>query len=227
MNFIKSYKLFESITDENTLWIFDFDDTLVDSPRIEEQIFDFLNEDLTIKDLLEYLLNQINAKISDLKFDNGRYYIEDTTYKIDIAETDWIRKKERVYLTAPERYYYSNLSFPDKITDLADIYKNVKNKAIVTARYDKIRYKVEEYLEKLGFEMPNYGLYCYPGHSQYKKRASAWKGDTIVNLIESGNFNKAIFYDDTSKTIREVRKIVADKLPQIDFEAIKVKGWWT
>jgi hypothetical protein len=227
MNFIKSYKLFESITDENTLWIFDFDDTLVDSPRIEEQIFDFLNEDLTIKDLLEYLLNQINAKISDLKFDNGRYYIEDTTYKIDIAETDWIRKKERVYLTAPERYYYSNLSFPDKITDLADIYKNVKNKAIVTARYDKIRYKVEEYLEKLGFEMPNYGLYCYPGHSQYKKRASVWKGDTIVNLIESGNFNKAIFYDDTSKTVREVRKIIADKLPQIDFEAIKVKGWWT
>lgn len=223
---IIKYKLFESI-DNDTLWIFDFDDTLVDSPRIEEQIFDFLNENLTINDLLEYLLNQINVKISDLKFDNGRYYVNDPESRIDTQETDWVRKKERIYLTAPEKYYYSSLSFPDKITDIAEIYKKVKNKAIVTARQEKIRYKVEEYLNKLEFEMPNHGLYCYPGQSVYKKKSSSWKGDVIVELIQNGRFNKAIFYDDNSKTIKEVRKITKDKLPQIDFEAIKVKGWWT
>jgi hypothetical protein len=224
---IIKYKLFESIDDDNTLWIFDFDDTLVDSPKIEEQIFDFLNENLKISDLLEYLLNQINVKISDLKFDNGRYYVNDPEYKINTKKTDWVRKKERVYLTAPDRYYYSSLSFPDKITDISEIYKRVKNKAIVTARYDKIKYKVEEYLEKLGFEMPNHGLYCYPGQLIYNKKSSSWKGDVIVELIQNGKFNKAVFYDDNSKTIREVRKITKDKLPQIDFEAIKVKGWWT
>jgi hypothetical protein len=224
---MKFIKFFENFSDEKTLYIFDMDDTILDSPRIEEQIYDYLNEDLDIKYFLDLLLNQINANLSDLKYDNGRYYIDDPKNKIDIKNTDWIRKKERIYLTAPEKYYYSDLSFPKSLTEVGELYKKVENKAIVTARYEKIRYKVEEYLEKLGIDTPNYGLYCYPGINNYHKRASAWKGDIIVNLIKDNNFKKAIFYDDTSKTVRAVRKIVSEKLPNVDFKAIKVKGWWT
>lgn len=224
---MKFLKLFENFSDDNTLYIFDMDDTILDSPRIEEQIYDYINEDLDIKYFLEYLLKQVNAKVSDLKYDNGRYYIDDPSKKIDIKRTDWVRKKDRIYLTAPEKYYYSDISFPKSITEIGHLYKKVKNKAIVTARYEKIRFKVEEYLEKFGFETPNYGLYCYPGINNYSKRASEWKGDVIVDLIKDNNFKKAIFYDDTSKTIRMVRKIVKERMPNVDFEAIKVEGWWT
>lgn len=222
-------KLFEEFnTNDDVLYIFDFDDTIVDSPRFEEQIRDYLKEELTVDSLLKDVLSQINKKVEDLRHENGRYYIEDPDESIDINGTDWVRKKKRIYLTSPEKYYYSDLSFPNAVTEIGELYKKVKNKAIVTARYSKIRYKVVEYLKKLGFDYPNYGLYCFPGLSDKNlERASPWKGRMVVKLIKENGFKKAKFYDDQPKTIREVRKAVSENLPDIEFEAIKVTGWWT
>lgn len=227
MRYLKEYRLFESLDDE-TLYIFDFDDTIVDSPRFEEQIRDYLKEQLTVDKLLDEVLSQVNKQKEDLRFENGRYFIEDPDKKVNIKNTDWVRKKNRIYLTSPEKYYYSDLSFPKEVTEIGELYKRVKNKAIVTARYKKIQYKVEEYLEALGFDYPNYGLYCFPGlNDKNLERASPWKGRMVVSLIKDNNFRKARFYDDTSKTIRMVRKAVKENLPDIDFKAIKVTGWWT
>lgn len=221
-------KLFEEYNNDDVLYIFDFDDTIVDSPRFEEQISDYLKEELSVESLLSELLSQINKKVEDLRHENGRYYIEDPDGVIDISGTDWVRKKKRVYLTSPEKYYYSELSFPSSVTEIGELYKKVKNKAIVTARYSKIRHKVVEYLKKLGFDYPNYGLYCFPGLSDKNlERASPWKGRVIVKLIKESGFKKAKFYDDQVKTIKEVRRAVSENLPDIEFEAIKVNGWWT
>lgn len=221
-------KLFEEYSNDDVLYIFDFDDTIVDSPRFEEQISDYLKEELSVESLLSELLSQINKKVEDLRHENGRYYIEDPDGVIDISGTDWVRKKKRVYLTSPEKYYYSELSFPSSVTEIGELYKKVKNKAIVTARYSKIRHKVVEYLKKLGFDYPNYGLYCFPGLSDKNlERASPWKGRVIVKLIKESGFKKAKFYDDQVKTIKEVRRAVSENLPDIEFEAIKVNGWWT
>lgn len=223
---IKPYKIFESLEDE-TLYIFDFDDTIVNSPRFEEQIKDYLNEELTVSSLLNDVLLQINKKTSDLRYENGRYFIEDPNKEINTRGIDWVRKKERVYLIAPEKYYYSDLSFPTELTDIGEFYKSVKNKAIVTARYDKIKFKVEEYLESLGLDYPNYGLFCFPGYNNNNmNRTPEWKGKTVVKLINGNGFKRARFYDDTSKTVRIVRKIVSEELPDIDFKSIKVTGWW-
>lgn len=227
MRYLTEYRLFESLDDE-TLYIFDFDDTIVDSPRFEEQIKDYLNEDLTVGELLDEVLSQIDKTKSDLRYENGRYFVDDPNKRINIKGTDWVRKKGRVYLTSPEKYYYSDLSFPTEITEIGELYKRVKNKAIVTARYKKIQYKVEEYLESFGFDYPNYGLYCFPGlNDENLERASSWKGRKVVQLIKENNFKRARFYDDTSKTISKVRKAVKENLPDCDFQAIKVRGWWT
>lgn len=222
-------KLFEEFSeDDDVLYIFDFDDTIVDSPRFEEQIRDYLKEEISVDSLLNDVLSQINKKVEDLRYENGRYYIDDPDNLIDISKTDWVRKKKRIYLTSPEKYYYSDLSFPNAVTEVGELYKKVKNKAIVTARYSKIRHKVVEYLKKLGFDYPNYGLYCFPGLSDKNlERASPWKGRTVVNLIKENGFKKAKFYDDQPKTIREVKRAVKENLPEIEFEAIKVTGWWT
>ena len=222
MNYIK---LFEQFNESETLYIFDFDDTIVDSPRFEEQIRDYLSEDLTVKNLLDEVLSQIGVTTKDLRYKDGRYYVEDPNLIINIENTDWIRKGDKVYLTSPEKYYYSDLSFPTEITEIGKLYKKVKNKAIVTARYEKIRYKVEEYLEKFGFEYPNYGLYCFPGlDDKNLERASPWKGRMVVKLIKENNFKRARFYDDQLKTILNVDAAVKENLPDCDFKAIKVKG---
>jgi hypothetical protein len=227
MLFLKLFEEFNN-TDDDVLYIFDFDDTIVDSPRFEEQIKDYLSEGLSIKDLLDEVLVQINANKSDLRYENGRYFIEDPNNEIDILGKDWVRKKSRIYLNSPEKYYYSDLSFPTRVTEIGELYKKVKNKAIVTARYKKIQWKVEKYLDHFGFDYPNYGLFCFPGLNDNKlERASPWKGRTIVKLISENGFKKAIFYDDTAKTIKEVRRAVKNSLPYVDFEAIKVNGWWT
>lgn len=221
-------KLFEEYNNDDVLHIFDFDDTIVDTPRFEDQISDYLKEDISVESLLDELLSQINKNKSDLKYDNGRYYIDDPDNEINIIGTGWVRKKKRVYLTSPEKYYYSELSFPSSVTEIGELYKKVKNKAIVTARYSKIRHKVVEYIEKLGFDYPNYGLYCFPGlNDKNLERASPWKGRTIVKLIKENGFKKAKFYDDQVKNIKEVRRAVSENLPDVEFEAIKVNGWWT
>jgi hypothetical protein len=52
-------KLFEEYNNDDVLHIFDFDDTIVDSPRFEDQIRDYLKEDISVESLLDELLSQI------------------------------------------------------------------------------------------------------------------------------------------------------------------------
>ena len=49
MKHLRSFKLFEN-KEEETLHIFDFDDTIVDSPSFEELAIEYLKEDVTIKE---------------------------------------------------------------------------------------------------------------------------------------------------------------------------------
>ena len=45
-------KRFESFSSEDTLYVFDYDDTLVVTPEFEELAIDFLKENVTIESLL-------------------------------------------------------------------------------------------------------------------------------------------------------------------------------
>ena len=58
--------------ENGTLYVFDFDDTLMVTPRYEDIAMKYLNENLTVKDLLERALKRIGIDKSQLKIQDKR-----------------------------------------------------------------------------------------------------------------------------------------------------------
>lgn len=212
---IKNYNEF---TNQDTLYIFDFDDTLVNSPSFEELAIEFLKEDLSIKELLDISVKRIGVNLNDLKWQDNRIYVLDP--KKELKEFgNWIRKGDRLYLVSPNVFHTSDISLPSSLKELSNLYKSVENKCIVTAREDSIRNKIVDKLTNLGLEMPKYGLHMAPKGA---KNLGNWKGEKIVEIIKETGFRKAVFYDDNSKYLKRASKVVKDKLPNIIWEPIKV-----
>ena len=89
----------------------------------------------------------------------------------------------------------------------------------MTARPEGSRKLIEETLKNLGLEMPKWGIHMRP---DYLNNAGDWKGHKICELSERFNFDWVVFYDDNTKYIRKVKKVVSESLPNLKFEAIKV-----
>ena len=212
---IKNYNEFAS---QDILYIFDFDDTLVDSPSFEEQAIQYLSENLTIKDLLLKSIQKIDVSLYDLKWQDGKIYVDDPNQVLN-PYGNWVRKGKRVYLFAPDIYSIIDISLPKKSLELKSLYDRVENKCIVTARSIAIKDKIVNKLQELGFEEPKYGLHMAPIN---EKNLGTWKGHKIVEIILETGFNKAIFYDDNSKYIKRATKVVKDKLPNLEFTTVKV-----
>lgn len=216
MKFIQTYENFSG----ETIHIFDLDDTLMESPSFEDLVLKLIKEDVTVNDLLQRSLSTIGKKVSDLKHENGRLYVNDPDETI-IIKGDWVRKGKRVYMTTPNKFYYLDESLPTSLKDFADIYKKASKKAIVTGRTEEMRDKILEVLEKFGLEEPNLGLYCYPNKTQTSDRVAEWKGKTIIRLIKGNGATKAYFYEDKSKWLKTATKMVREKLPNVEFIPVK------
>lgn len=223
MNHIKGYSevINESENRNDTLYIFDFDDTLVSSPRFEDLVIEYLKEDVSVKSLLNSSVRKIGVDTKDLKWENGKIYVNDPDKKIEVIG-NWVRKGNRVYLITPNKFFFHDISLPTKKKELSKLYNSVKNKCIVTGRIDDIKDKIIKTLDKLGLDKPNYGLYCYPSKSKVDDKIAVWKGKTIVNIIKKYKFKKVVFYDDNSKWVNKVNSIVRESLPNIDWKGIKV-----
>jgi hypothetical protein len=213
---IKNYNEF---TGDNVLYIFDFDDTLVNSPSFDELAINYLKEDITIKDLLNQSINRVGVTLDDLKWQDGRIYVLDPNKELK-EFGNWVRKGDRLYMFTPNAFHLSDLSLPETLKELSELYKSVENKCIVTAREESLRDKITRTLLDLGLEIPKYGLHMAPNGT---KNAGHWKGERIVEIINKTGFQKAIFYDDNSKFIKRATKVVREKLPNFDFTPIKVK----
>ena len=212
---IKNYNEF---TSENVLYIFDFDDTLVNSPSFDELAINYLKEDITIKDLLNQSINRVGVTLDDLKWQDGRIYVLDPNKELK-EFGNWVRKGDRLYMFTPNAFHLSDLSLPSTLKELSELYKSVENKCIVTAREESLRNKITRTLLDLGLELPKYGLHMAPVGT---KNAGHWKGERIVEIINETGFQKAIFYDDNQKYIKRASKVVREKLPNLDFKTIKV-----
>jgi len=204
--------------ENGTLYVFDFDDTLMVTPRYEDIAMKYLNENLTVKDLLERALKRIGIDKSQLKIQDKRIFIEDPdkNYKED---KDWVRKGRRLYLIQPDEFCYLDESLPKSVKELFNLYNTVKEKCIITARPESTRNKIQETLNKFGFEKPKWGLHMCPNG---RINAGKWKGEKIVELVKQSGFQNVIFYDDNSKYIRNAKKVVLEKLPNLNFKCIKV-----
>lgn len=204
--------------DQQTLYVFDFDDTLMVTPRYEDIAIKFLNEKLTVKELLDRAVSRLGVDKSKLKVQDKRIFIEDPekNYK---EQKDWVRKGNRLYLVQPDEFCYLDESLPKELKSLANLYKSVENKCIVTARPESMRKKLEIVLKQFGIDNPKWGLHMCPDG---KVNAGNWKGEKIVELAKSTGFQNVIFYDDNSKYIKGAKKVVSERLPNLNFKCIKV-----
>jgi len=209
--------------DDDIIYIFDFDDTIVVSPNFEQKAMKYLKEDVTVKDLFKKCINEIGIDSDILKYQDRRIYFDDPyeEFKMPIKPKYWIRKGKRIYLLSPDEYCTIDESLPTETKELKDLYNSVKNKCIVTARPEIARSKIEKVLTELGFDKPNYGLYMY--NSMNYKEAGLWKGKTIVSIVKDTGFKRVKFYDDNSKYIKGVKTIINSEMPDLDIEIIKVK----
>lgn len=204
--------------DFKTLYVFDFDDTLVETPRFEDLVLDYLKENLSIKELLEISIKRSGCKISDLKWEDGRIYLEDPMNKFKEVG-NWVRKKNRLYLVSPNIYTKLDISLPKKTKTIIELYNSVDNKCIITARSESIRTKIEKTLSNLNIDSPSYGLHMLPDGM---KDAGTWKGNKISEIVLNNDFDSIIFYDDNSKYLRKATKVINNILPNIKLETIKV-----
>jgi hypothetical protein len=200
------------------LHVFDFDDTLAETPSFEELALKLLKENKTVKDLLNDSILKINVDISNLKYENGRIFLEDPENKIKPIG-NWVRRGKRVYLTTPFGFDYIEESMPKKLKDISNLYKSVEDKCILTARPEGSRKLLEKTLINLGLEKPKWGIYMRPDNLN---NAGEWKGFKICELSENFDFNWVVFYDDNAKYIRKVKKVVSENLPNLKFETVKI-----
>jgi hypothetical protein len=204
--------------EQQTLYVFDFDDTLMVTPRYEDIAIKFLTENLKVKELLDRALKRIGVNKSQLKVQDKRIFIEDPN-KFYKEEKDWVRKGNRLYLVQPDEFSYLDESLPNKLKELSNLYNQVEEKCIVTARPEIMRHKIETVLDNFQLAKPKWGLHMAPDS---RINAGKWKGEKIVELVNSTGFQNVIFYDDNSKYIRGAKKVVQEKLPNLNFKCIKV-----
>lgn len=222
MKYIKIRESFEEdVPVDSELYIFDFDDTLASSPSFEETILPLLKEDL--QELVDRSVSYIGINKSDIQYKDGRLFVSDPEKQIQI-KGNWVRKGDNVYMVTPHKWSFIEESFPKKLTELAKKYKEVKNKAIVTARPEDIRDKFVELLNDLEIEYPNYGLFMFP-RSEGAGAPGPWKAKTIINLIEGNpNFTNVYFYDDNPKVVNKVtREVLGHFDDAINFKSFRVK----
>lgn len=204
--------------ENETLYVFDFDDTLMVTPRYEDIAVKYLTENLTVKELLDRAIKRIGVTKDQLKVQDRRIFIEDPDKRFK-EEKDWARKGNRLYLVQPDEFCYLDESLPTQVKDLVELYKSVQDKCIVTARPQSMRNKIESVLKQFGLDNPKWGVHMCPNS---RMNAGKWKGEKIVELVKLTGFNNVIFYDDNSKYIRGAKQVVSEKLPNLNFKCIKV-----
>ena len=215
---VKIDKFNEFSIENKTLYVFDFDDTLMVTPRYEDIAIKYLTENLTVKELLDRAIKRIGVTKDQLKVQDRRIFIEDPDKRFE-EEKDWVRKGNRLYIVQPDEFSYLDESLPTQVKDLVELYKSVQDKCIVTARPQSMRNKIESVLKQFGLDNPKWGVHMCPNS---RMNAGKWKGEKIVELVKLTGFNNVIFYDDNSKYIRGAKQVVSEKLPNLNFKCIKV-----
>ena len=214
-------KKFENFQSSETLHIFDFDETIVKTPSFEELVIDYLKESSEIESMLKSSISKIKIKLSDLKWENGRIFVKDPNHKIKI-DGNWIRKGSRVYLLTPNRFPFTDISLPYDLKSLSQLYSMVENKCIVTARPEDMRDKIVNVMNSFGLEQPKYGLHMFPA-GKGSGNSGIWKGNRIIDILKKTGFKSAHFYDDNSKIVNKVERMVKSELPDINFTTTRVK----
>ena len=93
-------------------------------------------------------------------------------------------------------------------------YNNATNKMILTGRGEPLRSNIEQRLQELGVEKPNYGLFLYPGGSTGVQQ---FKVNTILDSIEKNNWEEVHFYEDRKEWLEAAKNAVESAYPNVRF----------
>lgn len=93
-------------------------------------------------------------------------------------------------------------------------YKKASNKMILTGRNIAMKSLIEERLQDLGFELPNYGIYLYKGGSVSVQN---YKIQTILDSINQYGWKEIHFYEDRKDWLEAAKDAVAKLYPDVMF----------
>lgn len=208
--FKPNQNVYESKT-TNILNAFDLDDTLVFNSSYEENIKHLLLEYKTPEEIFLDKIDDRSIDISKLKYEDGRIYFNDPEkeFIINDFDTDWVRKKDRVYLTQPDEYLLTDESLPiSKNEKLVQLYNSSENKCIITARLDKTKSNIEKRINELGIKSPNYGIFML--NSKYSNKVK-FKANILIELHKNNKFDEINYYDDNMKLLRKLKTYLTEQ----------------
>lgn len=119
-----------------------------------------------------------------------------------------------VFRSIPE--FHENPETVGKIVN-DEVYKSYKsaiNKMIVTGRKIVLKPVLEKRLQELGLELPNFGLYCFPGGAVSIQN---YKINTILDSIKINGWSEIHFYEDRKDWLVAAQKAVEEVYPQVIF----------
>lgn len=220
--YINSKKnIYESNT-STVLNAFDLDETLVFNTTFEENIKHLLLEYKTPTEIFFDKINKKNINISKLKYENGRIYFNDpmNNFNIDKYDTDWVRKKDRVYLIQPDEYLLTDESLPISVNEnLLELYNNSLNKCIITARLEVSKSNIIKRLNELGVKQPNCGIFMLS--DKYSNKVK-FKADALIKLQKKYNFEVINYYDDNIKLLKKMKEYFKENKINADINLFKV-----
>jgi hypothetical protein len=99
-------------------------------------------------------------------------------------------------------------------SNVAEVYNKSENRMILTGRNMKLKPKIEERLIELGMQLPNYGLFCFPGG---KFSIQEYKVKTILDAIIEDGWSEVHFYEDKKDWLYAAKEAVNNAFPEVVF----------
>lgn len=98
--------------------------------------------------------------------------------------------------------------------EVIDDYKSASNKMILTGRDENLRSEIEQRLQDLGIEKPNYGLKLFPGG---RDGIQQFKINTILDSIKKEGWEQVHFYEDRKDWLEAAKNAVESTFPNVRF----------
>jgi hypothetical protein len=155
---------------------------------------------------LSYVQDLDKSKMSSYGLKSG--YIKDILRALEVHD------KYLVFKSIPDFH-----KKPETVGNIVNdevfkAYKNAENKMILTGRSTELKPFIESRLGELGLDLPNFGVYCFPGGNTSIQN---FKIQTILSSIEANNWSEIHFYEDRRDWLESAKIAVSEKYPDVIF----------
>jgi hypothetical protein len=236
--------------ESKTLYAFDMDDTLLETPKLSSIVDVEGGEVITSNENIKEYVKKIKGiflslffkeicfeksndfiVIVDCKTKNrfGSEYVDfihdltpeqlknaglKNSTKKDLIRT--IGEENDVLILKPFPGFYDDEQTLGTLLnpEVFSVYKQAKNKMIVTGRKESLHQNVESNLLNLGVEIPNFGLHLFPGGQQ---SIVQYKTKVLINSTIANGWDEIHFFEDRVDWLDIVEKGVLQEFPSIKF----------